>query len=317
MKGCPVGAYEKDSITGIVRHLDDQCIGCQYCIFTCPYEVPKYNADKGIVRKCDMCAGRLAEGEAPACVQACPSAAISITVVDTQDAIDDAQAGVFLPGAPSPGITIPTTVYKTKEPLPRNAIPADFYTVHAAHVHTPLVWMLVLTQLSVGAFCVSEFFDRLIPGDALSPIRQWHGLLALALGLVAMGASTAHLGRPQYAFRAILGIRTSWLSREILAFGAFAGVAAVYAAALWQAEHAPVVTAMTWLPEVAARSLPYLGPVVAVTGLAGVFCSVMVYAVTGRRWWKSSRLATSREACVPRGACSVPSPVSRSCSRCS
>ena len=26
MNGCPVGAYEKDANTGIVRHLDDQCI---------------------------------------------------------------------------------------------------------------------------------------------------------------------------------------------------------------------------------------------------------------------------------------------------
>ena len=29
MSGCPVQAYEKDPVTGIVRHLDDQCIGCQ------------------------------------------------------------------------------------------------------------------------------------------------------------------------------------------------------------------------------------------------------------------------------------------------
>ena len=70
MHGCPVGAYEKDALTGIVRHLDDQCIGCRYCMLTCPYEVPQYSVRKGIVRKCDMCADRLAESEAPACVQA-------------------------------------------------------------------------------------------------------------------------------------------------------------------------------------------------------------------------------------------------------
>jgi len=83
MNGCPVLAYDKDSVTGIVRHLDDQCIGCQYCVMKCPYEVPKYSDRLGIVRKCDMCANRLAVGEAPACVQACPSEAIKITVVDT------------------------------------------------------------------------------------------------------------------------------------------------------------------------------------------------------------------------------------------
>jgi Fe-S-cluster-containing dehydrogenase component len=41
LSACPVNAYEKDLITGIVHHLDDQCFGCQYCTLACPYEVPK------------------------------------------------------------------------------------------------------------------------------------------------------------------------------------------------------------------------------------------------------------------------------------
>lgn len=44
LTACPVNAYEKDPTTGIVRHLDDQCFGCQYCTLACPYDVPKYNA---------------------------------------------------------------------------------------------------------------------------------------------------------------------------------------------------------------------------------------------------------------------------------
>src|SRR5262245_61157529 len=78
LHGCPTQAYDKDPVTGIVRHLDDQCIGCQYCMLMCPYDVPKYNPAKGIVRKCDMCHQRLDDGEAPACVQACPNQAIRI-----------------------------------------------------------------------------------------------------------------------------------------------------------------------------------------------------------------------------------------------
>src|SRR5204863_9647202 len=60
LSGCPVDAYEKDPVTGIVKHLDDQCIGCSYCTLTCPYEVPSFNHRLGIVRKCDMCSDRLA-----------------------------------------------------------------------------------------------------------------------------------------------------------------------------------------------------------------------------------------------------------------
>src|ERR1043165_391706 len=81
MDGCPVKAYDKDPLTGIVRHLDDQCIGCQYCILKCPYDVPKYSAARGIVPKCDMCSDRLSPGEAPAGVQACPNSAIRITTI--------------------------------------------------------------------------------------------------------------------------------------------------------------------------------------------------------------------------------------------
>ena len=108
MNGCPVLAYEKDPETGIVRHLDDQCIGCQYCVLKCPYDVPKYSTELGIVRKCDMCHSRLAEGEAPACVQACPTEAIRITIVNTEATTVAARGGAqFLAGAPA-GV-VPTT----------------------------------------------------------------------------------------------------------------------------------------------------------------------------------------------------------------
>lgn len=89
LNGCPVLAYEKDPLTGIVRHLDDQCIGCSYCILKCPYDAPKFSARLGIVRKCDLCHGRLAAGEAPACAQACPTAAITYEETATADWLGD------------------------------------------------------------------------------------------------------------------------------------------------------------------------------------------------------------------------------------
>ncbi len=276
LNACPVRAYEKDDVTGIVRHLDDQCIGCQYCILACPYDVPKYNKARGIVRKCDMCANRLAISEAPACVQSCPNGAIRITTVRRQEAAENCESGAFLPGAPDPQHTQPTTHYKTNRVFPRNTLPADYYSVHLEHAHWPLVAMLVLTQLSVGAFLVELLLESFLGDRSLPGIRAAHTAGALLFGLVALGASTLHLGRPHLAFRAVIGLRSSWLSREILAFGLFALLAAVYAASIGFSDVSPLSTASMQT----ALSLGVVG-----TGLAGVVCSIMIYCCTKRALW--------------------------------
>jgi Fe-S-cluster-containing dehydrogenase component/DMSO reductase anchor subunit len=279
MTACPVNAYEKDLSTGIVKHLDDQCIGCQYCTFACPYEVPRYHPGKGIVRKCDMCSSRLAVGEAPACVQSCPHEAISIKVVHQQQVIDDAEAANFLPAAPDPQSTLPATTYKSRKVFPRNLLPVDYYSVSAQHAHLPLVFMLVLTQLSVGAFLVGLVLERALPSTLLVSLKPLLAMNALGIGLLALGASVFHLGRPLYAFRAVLGLGHSWLSREIVAFGIFAGFASAYAGAI-------VLT-----PQTNAWS-ETLGVCVGVSGLVAVFCSIMIYVVVRRELWSFGRVAT-------------------------
>lgn len=289
MKGCPVGAYEKDPVTGIVKHLDDQCIGCQYCTLTCPYEVPQYSKKRGIVRKCDMCSERVAVGEAPACVQACPNGAISIKIVDIARVVEDAKGETFLPGAPSPNITVPTTTYKTKRVLPRNVLPADYQRVRSSHNHMPLVMLLVLTQLSVGAFIADLVLDQFQTFGATAIGRPYRTAVAVGMGLLALGASVFHLGRPAYAFRAVLGIRTSWMSREALAFGLFAKFAVLYALAFW-GEPIAAMVGVTLPPASSLMPLRVvLGWMVAVSGAFGIFCSMMLYQVTARRWWSASR----------------------------
>lgn len=279
MIACPVDAYEKDSETGIVRHLDDQCFGCQYCTLACPYDVPKYQPSKGIVRKCDMCADRLAVGEAPACVQSCPHEAISINVVSVADVRENAEVDPFLPAAPDPYITFPTTTFKTDRVLPRNMLPADYRSINPQHPHWPLIIMLVLTQLSVGTFAVGQFLSLALSDNLLSSFQPVQSTLALVLGFIALGASTLHLGRPQYAFRAIIGLRHSWLSREIVAFGLFAGAATLYAAAIWWNGSTPAL-------------IRTLGWAVLVTGTFGLFCSAMIYVFTQREFWNLGRTLT-------------------------
>jgi formate dehydrogenase iron-sulfur subunit len=284
LEGCPVKAYDKDPVTGIVRHLDDQCIGCQYCVFTCPYEVPRYHADKGIVRKCDMCRDRLAVGEAPACVQACPNGAIAIRVVKTADVAAAAESESFLPGTPSSSITQPTTTYKTNRVLPKNLKGADHHSLRPAHGHGPLAVMLVLTQLSVGAFVVERFVHDRLSAGADAVFAPLHAVFAMVVGLLAIGGSVSHLGRPLYAYRALLGLRTSWLSREILGFGLFAGLALTHALATLFPS-APVLSLL-------ASHGSLTSGLVAGFGAFGVFCSVMVYHVTRRAYWNMAYSGT-------------------------
>jgi Fe-S-cluster-containing dehydrogenase component/DMSO reductase anchor subunit len=287
MIACPVNAYEKDPVTGIVKHLDEQCFGCQYCTMACPYEVPKYHAGMGIVRKCDMCSSRLAVGEAPACVQACPHQAISIGVVDRDQVVHDAETSTFLPAAPDPQITLPTTTYKSRRAFPRNLLPADYFRVNAQHAHWPLVVMLVLTQLSVGALAAELILQHFLGARLLESLRPLHATMALVFGVLAAGASLFHLGRPRFAFRAVLGLRHSWLSREIVAFGVFATLASVYAGAIYISdvtadEGAATSEASVWIES--------LGWSAAATGLFAVFCSTMIYVFTQRECWSFVRV---------------------------
>jgi DMSO reductase anchor subunit len=133
--------------------------------------------------------------------------------------------------------------------------------------------MLVLTQLSVGAFCLEGLLRQLFPANLMMQLSAVHALVALVAGLLALGTSMLHLGRPLHAWRAVIGLRTSWLSREIVIFSIFAGLAVGDAASFW-------VKALRGL------NPGGLGVAVAVSGLFGVFCSVLIYHDTRRAFWR-------------------------------
>jgi Fe-S-cluster-containing dehydrogenase component len=95
---CPVKALDKTDAGPVVYH-EDRCIGCRYCMISCPFGVPKYEYDKAIpyVRKCSMCAGRLAEGKSPACVENCPGGALQFG--KRTELLAEAKKRVFAPGS--------------------------------------------------------------------------------------------------------------------------------------------------------------------------------------------------------------------------
>ncbi len=99
---CPTGATYKRA-DGIVAIDQRVCIGCRACMIACPYQVrflweggagyygPELTPFEqvsyarftpGTVQKCDFCADRLDAGQPPACVQTCPSGALSFGDLD-------------------------------------------------------------------------------------------------------------------------------------------------------------------------------------------------------------------------------------------
>jgi formate dehydrogenase iron-sulfur subunit len=284
LNGCPVLAYEKDPITGVVRHLDDQCFGCKYCLMMCPYEVPQYSPSLGIVRKCDMCMGRIEQNEAPACVQACPSQAIKISIIDVASVQAENSKTAYeqrlIATAPPSRLTQPTTRFTSTRSLSllqgSDVVSRESVSDEPQPTHAPLVVMLVLTQASVGlwiaitAAIVSEFWQTKAIFAA--------SITASLIGFIGVQAALLHLGRPWLAFRSILGWRRSWLSREAIAFG-------LYLAASFLATSSSILNQLEWLR-------PFASVAAVLLGCAAVFCSAMIYVATGRELWSLMRTLT-------------------------
>ncbi|PKP09012.1 MAG: 4Fe-4S ferredoxin [Bacteroidetes bacterium HGW-Bacteroidetes-4] len=64
---------------GPVTWRGNKCMGCRYCMVSCPFDIPKfeYHSANPKIVKCTMCVDRLAEGELPACVENCPAEALT------------------------------------------------------------------------------------------------------------------------------------------------------------------------------------------------------------------------------------------------
>ena len=76
---CVVTAFSKLP-NGAVVYDPWRCMGCRYCMVSCPFQVPAYEYDNALtprVRKCEFCAEETLEGGIPACVEVCPVEALT------------------------------------------------------------------------------------------------------------------------------------------------------------------------------------------------------------------------------------------------
>jgi len=255
MYGCPASAYTKDPNTGAVLLNADHCIGCRYCTWVCPYGAPQFNRSTGLMEKCTFCSHRLEVGQEPACAAACPVDALGFERDGEPGEIDH-------PGFPAvglqPGLQLTPKRAGSAPPVMTGvammeALPSPRPSASGSKLREE--WPLL--AFTFTAALLVAWLTAATAGGI-----PFHLVAFVVAGVAATAISTAHLGRPARAWRAVLNVRRSWVSREIVLWSAF--LAAACAAALPGAE----LAALHW-------------PAVAL-GFSALFCIDMVYRVRGQ-----------------------------------
>jgi len=73
LTACPADGAIVQYQNGIVDFNQANCIGCEYCVTGCPFNIPKFNSATKKVYKCTLCSDRVGAGLEPACIKSCPT----------------------------------------------------------------------------------------------------------------------------------------------------------------------------------------------------------------------------------------------------
>jgi Fe-S-cluster-containing dehydrogenase component len=150
VSSCPAGALRRRK-DGVVEHIRSQCIGCGYCVQTCPFHVPKLSPSQHTMRKCSFCLQRIDQGKKPACVSKCPTSALTF-FVDRKEFAGEGAYGkgeglrmvYLLPDRP--------VEFSLPEPVPLNTVTA----------FQPLKWVAGIVP---GALLIAWLWQRLAPRE--------------------------------------------------------------------------------------------------------------------------------------------------------
>ncbi len=214
MHACPALAYSHDTATGAILIETDRCIGCRYCSWACPYGAPRYEPERGVMGKCTFCQHRLEDGLKPACATLCPTGALDFAELPASRLGGDV--------AGFPRTSLGPSIRIESPDRPGSLEPA----AAARHSFAPpgpsdrtAISLRREWSLAAFTFLVALLFAQ-VAASVSGSIEVRAGPFAL-VAMLAGALSLSHLGRPGRAWRAALNLRRSWLSREVVAFGAF------------------------------------------------------------------------------------------------
>jgi formate dehydrogenase beta subunit len=82
LRACPADGAIVQYANGIVDFQQENCIGCQFCVSGCPFNIPKFNPETKKVYKCTLCSDRVGAGLEPACIKSCPTGCLHFGTKD-------------------------------------------------------------------------------------------------------------------------------------------------------------------------------------------------------------------------------------------
>jgi len=132
---CPADGAIVQYTNGIVDFNQANCIGCQYCVTGCPFNIPKFNEATKKVYKCTLCSDRVGVGLEPACIKSCPTGCLHFgSKEDMKFEADKRVAQLHSNGHADAGVYDPSGVQGThviyvlndaKHPENYGGLPAD------------------------------------------------------------------------------------------------------------------------------------------------------------------------------------------------
>jgi Fe-S-cluster-containing dehydrogenase component/DMSO reductase anchor subunit len=210
LEGCPVNAFTREPASGAILIDDEICIGCNYCLWNCPYGAPVTDTENRTIGKCNLCYSNLKDGYMPACTSACPTGALEYGELPEKN-IENLP--LWFPDKElKPAIAfIAKTAQSPLRIIPETNYSADPPITEKKETVNSKAWSLVtfsfLATVS-AALTISSFLND-------NSYGKW---ISVSLLILAGLSSLFHLGRKERAWRAISNLKTSPLSREILMF---------------------------------------------------------------------------------------------------
>jgi formate dehydrogenase iron-sulfur subunit len=172
---CPADGAIVQYTNGIVDFNQANCIGCQYCVTGCPFNIPKFNEATKKVYKCTLCSDRVGVGLEPACIKSCPTGCLHFGSkedmkfeaekrVSQLHANGHADAGVYDPSGVK-GTHVIYVLGDAKHPENYGGLPADpRVPVFVKLWKGPLKWLGGIGMVA-GVFGVFMHYVRFGPKE--------------------------------------------------------------------------------------------------------------------------------------------------------